>query len=43
MGYTLPVYRDLLEWLPSATGLQASQQVLREWLAMQVARAHPTR
>jgi uncharacterized SAM-binding protein YcdF (DUF218 family) len=38
MGYELPVQSDLLEWLPSAHGLQASRQVLREWLALAVGR-----
>jgi uncharacterized SAM-binding protein YcdF (DUF218 family) len=38
MGFVLPLERDLLEWLPSAQGLQASQQVLREWLAQVVGR-----
>lgn len=37
-GYILPGHTDLLEWLPSASGLQDSQQVLREWLALAVAR-----
>ena len=37
-GYILPERSDLMEWLPSATGLLASQQVLREWLALAVAR-----
>ena len=36
MGYVLPVQRDLLQWLPSSYGLLASQQVLREWLALAV-------
>ena len=36
MGYVLPVESALLEWLPSAQGLQASRQVLREWLALAV-------
>jgi uncharacterized SAM-binding protein YcdF (DUF218 family) len=38
MGYVLPVQSDLLEWLPSAHGLQASRQVLRECLALAVGR-----
>ncbi len=37
-GYILPERSDLMEWLPSASGLLASQQVLREWLALAVAR-----
>ena len=41
MGYILPVQRGLLEWLPSATGLLASQQVLREWLALAAGRVIP--
>lgn len=41
MGYVLPAQRDLLEWLPSAQGLQASRQVLREWLALAVGRFLP--
>ncbi|MGH8832291.1 MAG: YdcF family protein [Polaromonas sp.] len=41
MGYVLPVERDLLQWLPSANGLLASQQVLREWLALAVGRFIP--
>jgi uncharacterized SAM-binding protein YcdF (DUF218 family) len=36
MGFVLPSERPLLEWLPSAHGLTASRQVLREWLALQV-------
>lgn len=38
MGQVLPEQRGLLEWMPSAHGLQASQQVLREWLALLVSR-----
>ncbi len=38
MGYVLPVQQELLEWLPSPHGLQASRQVLREWLALAVRR-----
>lgn len=41
MGYVLPVQQELLEWLPSAHGLQASRQVLREWLALAVGRWLP--
>ena len=32
-GYVLPYRSGLLEWLPSASGLQASHDVLREYLA----------
>ena len=32
MGFVVPRRNPLLEWLPSAEGLQASQQVLREVL-----------
>jgi uncharacterized SAM-binding protein YcdF (DUF218 family) len=38
MGFVLPSERPLLEWLPSAHGLTASRQVLREWLALQLRR-----
>ncbi len=38
MGFVLPAHRDALEWLPSAQGLLASQHVLREWLALALAR-----
>jgi uncharacterized SAM-binding protein YcdF (DUF218 family) len=41
MGYVLPAQRERLEWLPSAQGLQASRQVLREWLALGVGRFLP--
>ncbi len=34
IGQVLPVQHDLLGWMPSAHGLLASQQVLREWLAL---------
>jgi hypothetical protein len=34
----LPRSRPLLEWLPSTQGLQASQWVLREWLALRLNR-----
>lgn len=37
-GFILPVERALLEWLPSAYGLQVSREVLREWLALAVGR-----
>jgi uncharacterized SAM-binding protein YcdF (DUF218 family) len=36
MGFVLPSERPLLEWLPSARGLTASRQVLREWLALRL-------
>ena len=39
MGFVLPDDNPLLEWLPSAQGLLASRQVLREWLGIAVARA----
>jgi len=38
MGHIMPRDRDLLEWLPSGHGLQASRHVIREWLALQVQR-----
>ena len=38
MGFVLPGEHPLLEWLPSAQGLLASRQVLREWLGIAVAR-----
>ena len=38
MGFVLPDENQLLEWLPSAHGLLASRQVLREWLGIAVAR-----
>ena len=38
MEFVRPVERDLLEWLPSAHGLMASQQVLRECLGLAVGR-----
>ncbi|SFC46633.1 Uncharacterized SAM-binding protein YcdF, DUF218 family [Polaromonas sp. OV174] len=41
MGFILPVNSDVLEWLPSAHGLLASQQVLREWLGLAVGRFIP--
>lgn len=36
--FIVPHQRPLLEWLPSAHGLQASQSVLREWLALRMKR-----
>jgi len=41
MGYVLPAQSELLEWLPSAQGLQASRQVMREWLALAAGRLRP--
>lgn len=41
VGYVLPAERDLLEWMPSAYGLLASQKVLHEWLALTVGRFIP--
>jgi uncharacterized SAM-binding protein YcdF (DUF218 family) len=38
MGFVRPIEGPVLQWLPSARGLLASQQVLREWLAITVAR-----
>jgi uncharacterized SAM-binding protein YcdF (DUF218 family) len=38
MGFVLPVDRDWLQWMPSAYGLLASQQVLREWWALGIGR-----
>jgi uncharacterized SAM-binding protein YcdF (DUF218 family) len=35
-GLIRPLERPLLEWLPSAHGLTASRQVLREWLALRM-------
>ena len=37
-GYVLAEQSNFLEWLPSAKGLMESQLVLREWLALAVAR-----
>ena len=39
MGFTLPSRNGLLEWLPSSDGLDASRVVLKEWLALRVARS----
>ena len=41
MGFTLPVESSLLQWLPSAQGLLASRQVLRECLGLAVGRFTP--
>lgn len=38
MSFTLPNRNGLLEWLPSSDGLDASRVVLKEWLALRVAR-----
>lgn len=35
-GLIRPLERPLLEWLPSAHGLTATRQVLREWLALRM-------
>ena len=43
MGFVLPSERPLLEWMPSAHGLTASRNVLREWLALQVLPSVPLR
>lgn len=37
-GFAGPYARPLLEWLPSAQGLLACRELLREWLARQVSR-----
>lgn len=41
MGQVQPAQHDLMEWVPSASGLVVSQQVLREWLALMVGRFTP--
>lgn len=41
VSYTLPQRRDLLEWIPSASGMLASRQVLHEVLALWVGRLIP--
>ena len=41
MGFILPVESNLLQWLPSAQGLLASRQILRECLGLAVARILP--
>ena len=38
MGFVLPSSNGLLQWLPSGVGLEASRVVLKEWLALRVAR-----
>lgn len=38
IGFIVPHQRPLLEWLPSTYGLDASHQVLREWLAWRMGR-----
>lgn len=38
MGYVLPDHNALLEWLPTAEGLLACRQVVREWLGITIAR-----
>ena len=42
MAFTLPIESGLLQWLPSAQGLVASRQVLRECLGLAVARLAPS-
>ncbi len=41
MGFVQPQENRVLEWLPSAQGLLASRQVLREWLGIAVAGVTP--
>ena len=41
MGFTRPIESPLLQWLPSAQGLLASRQVLREYLGLTVGRFVP--
>lgn len=38
MGFVQARQRDLLEWLPSATGLSESRHVLHEWLGRRLGR-----
>ncbi len=38
MGFILPSQNGVLEWLPSSDGLDASRVVLKEWLALRIAR-----
>ena len=38
MGYVIPLERGILEWMPSPHGLMASRNVLREGLALALAR-----
>ncbi|MFZ4285757.1 YdcF family protein [Variovorax sp. HJSM1_2] len=38
-NFATATQRPLLEWLPSTGGLQASQRVLREWLALKITQA----
>ncbi len=38
MGFMLPSRKGLLEWLPSGNGLEDSRAILREWLALRIAR-----
>ncbi len=40
-AYVLPRRNSLLEWLPSASGLQDSQQILHEWLGIAAGRWLP--
>jgi len=37
-GYVMPIEVGILEWLPSARGLQTSRDILREWLGLAVGR-----
>lgn len=37
--FTLPQQRSLLEWLPTAQGLQSSREVIREWLGLRMAKS----
>jgi uncharacterized SAM-binding protein YcdF (DUF218 family) len=41
MGQVQPAQHNLMEWVPSASGLMVSQQVLREWLALAAGRFMP--
>ena len=41
MAFTRPIESRLLQWLPSAQGLLASRQVLREYLGLAVVRFTP--
>jgi uncharacterized SAM-binding protein YcdF (DUF218 family) len=36
MAFILPNQNKILQWLPSADGLESSRHVLREWLALRV-------
>ena len=41
MGYILPRQSPLMEWLPSPHGLQASRELLHEWLGLAIGRILP--